>query len=389
MRELNTRADLRIALLYAGFGGLWILFSDTVLIALTSDVTTLSRLQTYKGWAFVASSALLIFALLRNELNLRKRVEDELRASEKRYRLISENSTDVIWTLDPLTQRFTYVSPSVFALRGLTVEEVMAEPMEAALTPDSYRMISEMMPLRVAAFMAGDTSLRTAVTEVDQTRKDGSIVPTEVVTTLLTDEQGHVLEILGITRNIAERKQAEAKLERQLERFKALHLVYKAISSSFDLPAVFHTVLQQVTAQLGVDACAIRLFHFKLQTLEYVASRGFSSRLGFTSKLGSVEDYASRAILERKTIRFSAQRYRHSSWMDAPRVGNEIFQDYMGVPLMIKGEVKGVLEIYQHTSLPDDAEWLDFLETLAEQTAIAIDHVQMFKSSQQLNLHRQ
>jgi len=71
MKLPNLRIDLRVALLYAAFGGLWILFSDRLLAAFTSDIDTLSRMQTYKGWAFVAASALLIFTLLRHELELK------------------------------------------------------------------------------------------------------------------------------------------------------------------------------------------------------------------------------------------------------------------------------------------------------------------------------
>jgi PAS domain S-box-containing protein len=152
----------------------------------------------------------------------RKQFENALQVSEARYRLISENSTDVIWTLDLATQRFTYISPSVMHLRGLTSQEVMAEPLQAALTPDSYQFVVTNLPTRIQSFMAGDESALSYVTEIDQTRKDGSIVPTEVVTTLLTDANGVPVEILGVTRDITERKQAENLLKETNERFRTL-----------------------------------------------------------------------------------------------------------------------------------------------------------------------
>ena len=144
----------------------------------------------------------------------RRWAEDALRASEERYRLLSENSADVIWTLDIATQSFTYVSPSVYKLRGYTPEEVLAQPLQEVLTPDSYRFIIDNLPARLAAFAAGDESMRSMTSLVEQPCRDGSIVSTEVVTTLLVDDQGRVSEILGASRDITERKRVEAALRK-------------------------------------------------------------------------------------------------------------------------------------------------------------------------------
>jgi len=82
MKSPRIRTDFRVAFWYAIFGGIWITLSDRLLAAIITDVNTLTRLQTYKGWAFVAVSALLIFILLRREILLGKiathQVEEEL-----------------------------------------------------------------------------------------------------------------------------------------------------------------------------------------------------------------------------------------------------------------------------------------------------------------------
>ncbi len=151
------------------------------------------------------------------DITARKQMEEALRTSEARYRLISEHSADVIWTLDVATFRFTYVSPSVQRLRGYTADEVMAQPVAAALTPESQQHIATYLRTFIAAIEAGDESARSTTTEVAQPCKDGTIIQTEVVTTLLTDAQGRVTTVLGVSRDITARKQAEATLRQAME----------------------------------------------------------------------------------------------------------------------------------------------------------------------------
>jgi PAS domain S-box-containing protein len=164
----------------------------------------------------MAVMVILVFMIIYLALSImhRRRTEEQLRKSEARYRLLSENTADVIWTADVATGRCTFMSPSVSRLRGFTPEEAMGLTLEETLTPTSYRNVSESLPVRLAAFSAGDTSVRIQSHLVDQFCKDGSIVPTEAVTTLLTDEHGRVTEILGVTRDITERKRTEMALKK-------------------------------------------------------------------------------------------------------------------------------------------------------------------------------
>lgn len=130
----------------------------------------------------------------------RRHVAKTLAESIERYRLIADNTGDVIWILDPARMVFTYVSPSVYKLRGYTPEEVMAEPMEKTMTPESLEKVMEKLAIHTAKLRAGDPSFRTASMEINQTHKDGRIVPTEVAVTLLTDGQGEITQVIGITR---------------------------------------------------------------------------------------------------------------------------------------------------------------------------------------------
>lgn len=113
----------------------------------------------------------------------RARMAEALVEREEKYRELTESINDVIWTLDPETLRFLYVSPSVFRLRGYTPDEIMADPLDAALTPESAARVRELINAHVSEFEAGTRSSdEVAVELVEQPRKDGSTVWTEVVT---------------------------------------------------------------------------------------------------------------------------------------------------------------------------------------------------------------
>lgn len=144
------------------------------------------------------------------------RLSNEIRQSEAQYRLLAENMADVVWVLDPTSGKFTYISPSVEQLRGYTPEEVLNQTIAEALTPASMELISDGLPDRIAAFLAGDPAAISKTHDVEQPCKDGSTVWTEVVTTILQADNG-ALSILGVTRNITERRQAEAEVREREE----------------------------------------------------------------------------------------------------------------------------------------------------------------------------
>jgi len=137
---------------------------------------------------------------------------EALRLSEERHRLLADNAQDVIWTMD-LQGRFTYVSPSVQKLRGYTPEEVMRQSIDQALTPTSATFAKESLTELVRALQAGEPTSQ-ARAELEQPCKDGSTVWTEATTSLMRDTDGKFIGILGVTRDITERREHQLRLAR-------------------------------------------------------------------------------------------------------------------------------------------------------------------------------
>ena len=153
------------------------------------------------------------------DISERKQAEEALRESEARYRLLADNATDVIWTLD-LNGAFTYVSPSIFQLRGYTQEEVMQQSLSEVISEGSVAIVEETIRQTLEQVKSGIIPAPT-VTEVEQPCKDGSSVWTEVVSRLFIDATGNPAGFIGISRNITERRRAGEELLRKNEELNA------------------------------------------------------------------------------------------------------------------------------------------------------------------------
>ncbi|MBT3185535.1 MAG: PAS domain S-box protein [Nitrospina sp.] len=154
----------------------------------------------------------------------RKRSKEALKANERKYRLLTENIRDVVWVLDVETMRFQYVSPSVKRLRGYTPEEIMAVPVHHALTPEAASQIVDLANQRAKDLQTGKIALDDFfIEQVEQPCKDGSTVWTEVVTNFHINPDNKKVQVLGVTRDITDRIEAEAETKRLQDQLVQAH----------------------------------------------------------------------------------------------------------------------------------------------------------------------
>ncbi len=153
-----------------------------------------------------------------------------------------------------------------------------------------------------------------------------------------------------------------------------------------DLRVTFNVLLDQVTTTLKVDAACVLLQIPGTQLLEYSAGRGFRTQALQHTSLRVGEGNAGRAALERHILIIPDLVEAENGLRRSPLFVREEFVTYVAMPLIVKGLVKGVLEIFHRTHFEPDQEWLDFLEALAVQAAIAIDNATLFDKLQQSNV---
>ncbi len=157
---------------------------------------------------------------LKNEVEERKASEAALRESELRYKLLAENVSDVIWTVD-FDFRFTYLSPSVEKLLGYKPEELLDRQAFDFLVPESQDLLVH-KTARLAARLKenSDQPFDLQNMEIRMIRKDGVGIWTEIQNSFFLNDQGKVAGIIGVARDIAKRRQYEDALRESENRYR-------------------------------------------------------------------------------------------------------------------------------------------------------------------------
>ncbi len=185
---------------------------------------------------------------------------------------------------------------------------------------------------------------------------------------------------------ITERIEAEENLQKYIQRLDALRNIDQAISGSLDLKITMDILLSHLLAQLEVDAAVVLIYKEDIQTLQFVHQKGFNTTaLQHTNpRLG--EGYAGKVGLEKEHIYFPDLNKTDHRFRESAQFIKEEFVAYYGVPLIAKGLLVGVLEIFHRSPLDLDTKWKDFLVNLSNQAAIAIDNITLFNDLQRSNM---
>jgi len=294
-----------------------------------------------------------------------------LRESEERHRLLADNAADVIWTMN-LEGRFTYVSPSVEKLRGYTSAEVMQQSLDQVVAPAFVPIAREGIGKAIAAVKSG-LPVHDFREEFEQPCKDGTTVWTEITATGMRNSAGVICGILGVTRNIAERKQAE-----KYERFRSS--ILELLAGDETLPHILESIVRGVEQLHPEMICSILLlddegshlckgvapglpdfFNAALEGIEIGVGVGSCGTAAFTGEQVIVEDITTHPYwVPYKEL--AAKAGLGSCWSQPIRSSS--------------GQVLGTFAIYHHEAHTAVAFDIYIIEQAAYLASIAIEHKQ-------------
>ncbi len=311
------------------------------------------------------------------DITERKKIEDALQKSEAKFRRLFEAAQDGILILNAETGLIEEVNSYLINMLGYSREEFIKKKLwevgsfrDVNSSKEAFEALQENEYIRYE-----DLPLRT---------KNGKLIQVEFVSNVYLIENVKVIQCN--IRDITARRRAEERVGRQLAHLKALSAIDRVISANFDLKLSLEEILMHVTVELGVDAADILVLNSDSQMLEFGAERGFHTRSIRESQVRLGESYAGQVALGRQLLQIPNLKNVVDYTFLKNNIVGEGFVSYYGVPLIIKGQVKGVLEVFHRALLEPDGEWLDFLDILAGQAAIAIENTSLFESLQRSNV---
>lgn len=225
--------------------------------------------------------------------------EKRIAKSEERFRMFTQNSLDVVWTMDMKTGCFTYMSPSVYNLRGYRPEELIGRPVEESLTPESQIKVRELLEKAKEEIRKGNME-KVLVGELEQYTKAGGTVWIEVIVSFVTDETGEITEVIGDSRNITDRKSAEKELLKIQDQLRAesqklqqenLRIQYESLKNQINPHFLFNS-LNVLTSLIKIDAGLAEKFTEQMaKVYRYVLEHKEEDTVTLQTELDFIKSY--------------------------------------------------------------------------------------------------
>jgi PAS domain S-box-containing protein len=309
--------------------------------------------------------------------DIRERIKSEENL-RRAFRLFTAGPVVVFRVSLNETRQVEYVSPNV-AQFGYDAERFMRLPefFESIIHPNDLPRVRKEADAQIsigASYYAQEYRLRAA---------GGEYRWVYAFTSITRGEDARPRHLDWYIMEITERRKNEERIQVQLERLASLQTIGVFIENNADLHFTLQTIIVQLLEMLHVDGAAILRYDPSADQLSYLVHDGFHIPDPAKYRFQSGESYPGMVALSRKPVPLTTSAEVLASEFKFPEMAREHFTAYYGLPLMVKGELKGVLEVFNRADWSGDSEWFDFLETLAGQAAIAIANADLLESLQQ------
>ncbi len=310
----------------------------------------------------------------------------ELQETQKRYELVTNHATDIIWATD-LRGRYTFLSPSAERIIGRPLDRLLTSHMGDWLKPEAAQATRAVMK-RLVEDVSRDPAARRTLAEpleVELLRQDGSSLWMEVLATIACDEAGRPVQVVGVAREIQKRKVAEAAERRQRQFNDALQEAGRTFASKLELEEVVEALVDEVCRRLNNDFAAVLLVENRVATVARVRAAAMPGGAPSTVDRRTFPlDATSPELLElldsRRPVAGGVPAFSRilpeaaglQSWVGAPILAGDRV-----LGLVLAGTVKPGLFVQNHA---------DFLFALAGQGAMAFRNAQLYGTVKRLTI---
>ena len=375
MNKQANAISFRTTAIYFGIAALYILLSDQLLLSFIKDPVILGRIEIYKGLAFVLITSVVLYFDIRSRMEkvlLEKEAAETARKamalSELNYRNMSEYSSYTKLVI--VDGKIKYGNnAALLLLKANKKENILDRDIDSLFLPESLetlrKKISELQMIGQSFTRFEGKIVNLNGDEID-IECSGSLFPYN------NDEKAVHL----VLRNISDLLSTRREIHRTVTQLNGLNEIDHQILNNYEIEPIIEATFDHLLSDLGVDAASIIVNNVDGVTSYSTRTKGFKSNLYFDYPYETDIERIDRIIFTKKPISAQALPKSETAYFDPAFIKNESIESYLGLPLISKGKVKGVLEIFFRSNDHPKSIGYEGLETIAKHLAIAIDNIQ-------------